>query len=64
VRIHPGLSFIWFARVSSNWELRKAKDDEDEVDCGMPSGPVGQASGKEGLESQSYSTTGVVIWSK
>ena len=64
VRIQPGLSFIWFARVSSNWELKKAKDDEDEVECGMPSGPAGQASGKERLASQSYNAIDAIIVSK
>ena len=51
VRMQPGLSFIWFARVSSNWELKKAKDDEDEVDCGMPSGRQGKQVAKRAWES-------------
>lgn len=30
----PGLSFTWLSRASSSWELKKAKDEEDDVDPG------------------------------
>ena len=30
----PGLSFTWLSRASSSWELKKANDEEDDVDPG------------------------------